>query len=450
MRKIFGTDGVRGKANQHPMTAEMALKLGQAAAVVFRQAANKTHIAAIIGKDTRRSGYMFENALAAGLCSMGVDVYFVGPLPTPAIAHLTKSFACDLGIVISASHNPAEDNGIKFFDRDGFKLSDEVEEEIERVMNAGVNTGPIDGLSVGKARRIDDASGRYIEFIKNSIKNMSLRGLKVVLDCANGAAYKVAPSIISELGAEVIVLNNGPDGSNINRNCGSQHPGVISDAVLKNKADIGISLDGDADRVIMVDELGKVIDGDRIIALCALDMKRRGKLDKDTVVVTVMANLGFEEAMKANGIRTIRAKVGDRYVLEEMRRHGYKLGGEQSGHVIFANRATTGDGTLTALQVLALMKITGKPLSELADCMKHYPQVLKNVVVREKKPIGHMPHVSEVITDVEERLGDRGRVLIRYSGTEDKCRVMIEGKDLDEINRLADEIVAAIIKEIGA
>lgn len=450
MRKLFGTDGVRGKANTFPMTADMALKLGQSAGLVFRKHRQKCGgIKAVIGKDTRRSGYMFEYALTAGLCSVGIDVYLVGPMPAPAIAHLTKSFAADLGIVISASHNSADDNGIKFFDASGFKLPDDFEEELEAMMDSEINTEDITCDVVGKAHRIDDAAGRYIEYTKNSIKNKSLEGIKIVLDCANGAAYKVAPLIFRELGADVIVLNNKPDGSNINDGCGSQHPEVIRAGVLGHKADIGIALDGDADRVIMVDEKGNDVDGDHLIAMCAIDMKRRAKLNKDTVVVTVMANIGFDMAMKNNGIKVVKTKVGDRYVVEEMRDNDYMLGGEQSGHIIFFNRSTTGDGTLSALQVLALMKYSGKQLSKLAECMYSYPQVLKNVMVTERKPLEEMPKVQEVIKDIETKLGSDGRVLVRYSGTENKCRVMLEGKDESEIDVFCDKIVDAIKKEIG-
>lgn len=449
MRRLFGTDGIRGKSNTYPMTADVALRLGQAAAKVFRERLNKKRISCVIGKDTRRSGYVFEYALTSGLCSMGIDVHLVGPMPTPAIAHLTKSFAADFGIVISASHNPANDNGIKFFDTDGFKLPDDFEEEIENAMESGIDASKIDGTEVGKAFRVDDAAGRYIEYTKNSIKNMSLSGLKIVLDCANGAAYKVAPPIFRELGAEVIVLNNSPDGLNINDKCGSLHPEVISSAVLGHKADLGIALDGDADRVIMVDEKGEQIDGDHIIAMCAVDMKRRGKLNHNTVVVTVMTNIGFDIAMNENDIAVVKTKVGDRYVVEEMRNNGFTLGGEQSGHIIFFNRSTTGDGCLSALQVLALMKTSGKKVSELARVMHSYPQVLINVMVRQKRPIENMLSVRQAIADAERKLGKDGRVLVRYSGTENKCRVMIEGKDEAEIKALAEGIADKIRKEIG-
>jgi phosphoglucosamine mutase len=431
------------------MTADIALKLGQASAIVFRKHAKDSNITCLIGKDTRKSGYIFEYALTAGLCSMGVNVYLVGPMPTPAIAHLTKSFAADFGIVISASHNPASDNGIKFFDGDGFKLPDSVQEEIEKLVASSIDTSAINGIHVGKATRIDDAAGRYIEFTKNSIKNMSLEGLRVVLDCANGAAYKVAPPIFRELGAEVTVLNNTPDGLNINHECGSQYPESVKAAVLGHRADIGIALDGDADRVILVDEKGNIVDGDAIVGICALDLKRRGKLNKDTIVGTVMTNMGLDAALKKHGIKVVRTDVGDQHVIEEMRKNNYSLGGEQSGHIIFFSRSTTGDGALSALQVLALMKTSGKKLSELSKFVAHYPQVLKNVAVREKKPLDQIKSVSKAIKDAETILGDEGRILVRYSGTEKKCRVMLEGKDKDKIERIADSIAEKVKAEIG-
>jgi phosphoglucosamine mutase len=450
MRKLFGTDGIRGKTNMHPMTAELVLKLGKAAATVFKKYLNKKErINVVIGKDTRKSGYIFEYALTAGLCSMGVNVYLVGPMPTPAIAHLTKSFAADFGVVISASHNPASDNGIKFFDGDGFKLPDDIEEEIEEALEKGVDTSQINGLDVGKATRIADAAGRYIEYTKNSIKNISLSGLKIVLDCANGAAYKVAPPIFRELGADVIVLNNDPDGANINEECGSLHPEVIKAAVLGHRADIGIALDGDADRVVMVDEKGNSVDGDQIIAMCAIDLKKRGKLKDNSVVVTIVSNSGFDEAMKQNGIKTVRTQVGDRYVVEEMRKNGQTLGGEQSGHIVFFNRLTTGDGTLSALQVLALIKTSGKKLSQLAKCMKIYPQVLKSINVKEKKELDKMPAVKKEIGAAEASLNGKGRILVRYSGTENKCRIMVEGEEEESIQKIADKIAEKIKQEIG-
>lgn len=450
-RQLFGTDGVRGKANVHPMTADIAMKLGQAAAMVFMKNKRNKKTKVIIGKDTRVSGYIFESALTAGLCSMGANVYLVGPMPTPAIAHLTRSFAADAGIVISASHNPAEDNGIKFFDKDGFKLPDLMEEEIEKlVFDNGFNTEEYTKKKVGKAFRIDDASGRYIEFVKNSIDNTSLSGMKVVLDCANGAAYKVAPLIFKELGADVEVFGNKPDGLNINEECGALYPGLIGTAVLGHKADVGIALDGDADRVIMVDEKGEEVDGDELIALCALDLMERSKLKNDSVVVTTMSNLGFEKGLNELGISVHRTDVGDRYVIEAMRSKQIILGGEQSGHIIFSHHNTTGDGTIAALQVLDIMKRTKKKLSELRRCFTKYPQILDSFKVSEKKDFNMMPEVMKKITEAEESLGDEGRVLVRYSGTENKCRVMVEGKELSKIEKAAKEIVSAIKKEIGA
>ncbi len=449
MRKLFGTDGIRGRSNRYPMTGDIAFRLGQATALKFRNDDHRTKV--IIGKDTRLSGYIFEYALTAGLCSMGADVYLVGPMPTPAIAHLTRSFAGDAGIVISASHNPADDNGIKFFDAGGYKLDDGIEHDIEKlVFSDRLSSENINGRHVGKAFRIDDASGRYIEFAKGSVGNCSLKGLKLVLDCANGAAYRVAPLIFSELGAEVIVYGNKPDGLNINSGCGSQCPDMIKKAVLSHRADAGIALDGDADRIIMVDEKGRELDGDHIMGLCALYMKKEKSLRKNTIVATVMSNMGFELAMKEKGIALVRTAVGDRYVIEEMRRDGYNLGGEQAGHIIFSDLNTTGDGTVAGLQVLRIMKQTGKKLSRLGDVFTSFPQVFENVAVSEKKPIGSMPAIKKLVASVEKELGKEGRVIVRYSGTENKCRVMVEGRDADLIKDYADKIAGAIKKEIGA
>jgi phosphoglucosamine mutase len=453
VKKLFGTDGIRGKANVYPMTAEIALKLGQAAAKYFtsgknRNGNNKKKPKIIIGKDTRRSNYIFEYALASGLCSMGVNVYLVGPIPTPAVAHLIKSFAADAGIVVSASHNPAGDNGIKFFDKNGYKLADGVEEEIEGLVFDGVKPDiPVEKM--GRAYKIEDARGRYIEFAKHSIGDSSLNGFKVVLDCAHGAAYKVAPLIFEELGAEVIILNNKPDGLNINKNAGCLHPGKIQKAVVDSKADIGVALDGDADRCILVDEKGNVVDGDHILAIAALRLKEIDRLKNDTLVATVMSNIGLDVAMKKAGINVIKTKVGDRYVMEEMQKSDYILGGEQSGHIIFGKHTTTGDGTITALQMLMIMKKTEKKLSELASCMDSYPQVLINCEVSEKKDIDGMVGVVEKIGEIEKKLGSEGRVLVRYSGTENICRVMIEGKNQDKIDKYAKDIVAEIKREIG-
>ena len=419
MKKIFGTDGVRGMANVYPMTAEMALRLGQAAAKVFmKQKKRGEQLRVIIGKDTRISGYIFEYALTSGLCSMGAKVYLVGPMPTPAVALITRSMAADFSIVISASHNPSQDNGVKFFDAMGYKLPDAVEEEIEKEMENTIDTSHITGENVGKAKRVDDARGRYIQYVKATINHQSLRGLRVVLDCSNGAAYKVAPAVMLELGANLITINNTPDGLNINKDCGSLYPDVLKAAVLGHRADIGIALDGDADRVIIIDEKGNEIDGDHIISMCALDLLEQGKLKNNTVVVTTMSNLGFELAMKQNGINVIRTDVGDRYVIEAMKKNNYVLGGETSGHIIFYEHSPTGDGTLAALQVLHLMKRTRRKVSDLASCMNKLPQILVNVMVNEKKPIDELAKVVFAIKNAEQDLAGKGRIIVRYSGTE--------------------------------
>ncbi|MBS3137798.1 phosphoglucosamine mutase [Candidatus Woesearchaeota archaeon] len=445
-RKLFGTDGIRGIANIYPMTAEIALKLGQAVAKVLINE-KKSSPKVIIGKDTRVSGYIFENALTAGLCSMGVLVYLVGPMPTPAIAHLTKSFAADAGIVISASHNPAADNGIKVFSADGFKLPDNVEQKIEQIiLSNNISTEHIIGDKVGKAYRIEDARGRYIEFAKGTINNLSLKGLKIVLDCAHGAAYKVAPLIFKELGAEVIIINNTPNGLNINDNAGAMHPELLKKYVLENKAALGIALDGDADRVILMDEAGNIINGDYILAIIALFLKEKKQLSKNTVVATVMSNLGLIQLCKENKIQFVQVKVGDRYVIEEMQNSGAIIGGEQSGHIILSEYTTTGDGTIAALQVLRIMKEKKKKLSELASVLKEYPQVIINVEVKQKTPLEKLPAVSKKIKEVENKLADNGRVLVRYSGTQNCCRIMVEGQDKKEITNYADQIAAELKK----
>ena len=447
MRKLFGTDGVRGVANQDPMTSEMALRIGRAAAYVFRDSSRRHRI--VIGKDTRLSGYMIESALTSGLCSIGVDVLLVGPVPTPGIAFLTRSLRADAGVVISASHNPYEDNGIKFFGRDGFKLPDEVEKKMEDL----IFSGAIDSIrptaaEIGKAFRIDDAIGRYNEFVKSSIpRGMDLSGLRVVVDSANGAAYKIGPRILIELGADVISLYDQPNGMNINQGCGSLYPEVVSRAVKANGAQIGIAFDGDADRVMLCDEKGAVIDGDAVMAVCALQMMKEGRLRKKTLVATVMSNLGLEIALQKAGGKLVRSPVGDRYVMEKMLEGGYNLGGEQSGHVIFLDHNTTGDGLISALQVLAIMKQTGKPLSELSACMKTYPQTLVNVKVKERRDLMSIPEIAQRMAEVEKKLGGSGRLLVRYSGTEPKVRVMIEGEDERGIKTLAEDL-AGIIKEM--
>ena len=445
MKKLFGTDGVRGKANIYPMNAETALKLGKAAATVFMNGKKRHKI--VIGKDTRISCYMIENALTSGILSMGVDVLLVGPMPTPAISHLTKSFAADAGIVISASHNPAEDNGIKFFDSNGFKLSDETEKKIEKLAFSEIKVEHITGELLGRAKRIDDSQGRYIEFAKNSINNLSLKGLKIVLDCANGAAYKVSPLIFEELGAHVITINNKPNGLNINDECGALHPEQMKKFVIQYDADIGIALDGDADRVIMVDENANDVDGDQIMAMCGSYMQKKGILNKNTIAATIMSNIGLEIAMKEKGITLTRTLVGDRYVIEEMRKNSYNLGGEQSGHIIFLDYTKTGDGTISALQVLRIMKETGKKLSELAKCMKKLPQVIVNVDVKKRIDFEIMPNVMEKIDKARKKLKDKGRVIVRYSGTQNMARVMVEGDNEKEINKYAKEIADEIKKE---
>ncbi len=450
MKKLFGTDGVRGVANVYPMTTEMAMQLGRAAAYIFKGGGKRRH-RIVIGKDTRLSGYMLENALVAGICSMGVDVLQVGPLPTPGIANITSSMRADAGVVISASHNAFQDNGIKFFSADGFKLPDELEMKIETL----IESKKIDALrptatEVGKAYRIEDAAGRYIVFLKNTFpQEMDLSGLKIVLDCANGAAYKVAPAVFAELGAEVIPYGVSPNGTNINAGCGSTCPSVISEAVKLHRADIGIALDGDADRVIVCDEFGNEVDGDHIMAICATDMLKRKLLKKKTLVATVMSNMGLDIALRKAGGKIIKTDVGDRYVVEAMRAGGYNLGGEQSGHMIFLDYSTTGDGILSALQLLAVMRREGKTISELAEIMIPLPQVLSNTRVREKVDIYSISEIAAKIKDVENKLGHDGRVLIRYSGTEPLLRVMIEGQDTYEITSWANEICELVKKNIG-
>jgi phosphoglucosamine mutase len=447
--KLFGTDGVRGVANEEPMTPETVVKLGRAAAYLFKTRQGRHQI--VIGKDTRLHGYMLECALTSGICSMGVDVLLVGPMPTPGIAFITRSLRADAGIVISASHNPFEDNGIKFFSGDGFKLPDEMEERMEELIESREieRLRPL-AAEIGKAYRINDAAGRYIEFAKGTVpKGLSFQRLKVVVDCAHGATYKVAPTILRELGAAVIPLNTQPDGVNINDRCGSLYPEVVREAVLKHKADMGISHDGDGDRAILVDETGAVLDGDHILAICALDLKGRGLLRSDTVVATVMSNIGLELCLRETGIKVVRAPVGDRYVLETMLRHGYNLGGEQSGHIVFLDHNTTGDGVVTALQVLALMVGQQQPLSELRRCMTRYPQVLVNVRVTEKQDLRSVSAVQAAITKAEAQLGGSGRILVRYSGTEPVARVMVEGREAEQVGHLARSIAEVIEKELG-
>ena len=444
MRKLFGTDGIRGIANVHPMTTEISMQLGRAVAHIFKNKNRRHKI--LVGKDTRLSGYMLETALVSGVCSMGVDVLLVGPIPTPGIAFLTTDMRADAGIVISASHNPFQDNGIKIFSQDGFKLPDEKEKRIEElIFSKEIDSLRPTATEVGKAFRIDDAAGRYIVFLKNTYpSDLTLDGYRIALDCAHGAAYKIAPIVFEELGAEVHSIGIEPNGININLNCGALHPEVISQAVKERGADIGIALDGDADRVIFVDEKGVEVDGDQIMAICAVDMLRENRLKKNTVVATVMSNIGLDIALKKEGIKMVRSTVGDRYILEEMLKHGYNFGGEQSGHIIFFDLNTTGDGILTSLQVLAAMKKNNKKLSELSTIMQKFPQVIENVEIKHKKDIYSIPKIKQAISTAEKTLSDRGRVLVRHSGTQPLCRVMVEGQDEKEIKGIAQNLAQLI------
>jgi phosphoglucosamine mutase len=439
--KLFGTDGVRGTANVHPMTAEVALALGQAVAHVFASSRrDRTQI--IIGKDTRLSGYLFEDALAAGICSMGADVIQVGPMPTPGMAFLTVDMRCDAGVMISASHNPYQDNGIKFFSSDGFKLPDVVEERIESLVASGELAGQRAAPDeVGQARRIEDETGRYVVFLKHTFpKELSLDGLRVALDCAHGAAYRVGPTVLQELGAHVIPLGVTPNGRNINDGCGALYPEAVAAAVRESGAHVGIALDGDADRCVMVDDLGQIVDGDVLLALCAADLHSRDGLAGGGVVATVMSNLGLEKSLESLGLHLLRTQVGDRYVVEAMRKGGYNLGGEQSGHILFLDHNTSGDGLMTALQTLAVMRRTERPLSELISGFERFPQALVNVVVKQKRPLEDLPDMMTALRRVESELAGRGRVLIRYSGTEAKARVMVEGDDDARVQQYAAEL----------
>ncbi|WP_446424739.1 phosphoglucosamine mutase [Mailhella sp.] len=446
--RLFGTDGLRGRVNTYPLTAEMALRLGLAAGTVFRSEECRRKV--IIGKDTRLSGYMFESALTAGLCAAGMDVYQVGPLPTPAIAFLTRNMRADFGVVISASHNPYHDNGIKFFDREGFKLPDEVENRMAQlILDKDHQWDYPASDKIGRAKRIVDAPGRYIVYLKNSFpQHLTLDGLRVVIDCANGANYKIAPLALEELGAEVFRLGTDPNGLNINYQCGSLHPETLQAKVREVRADVGLALDGDADRLLVVDEKGRLLDGDQIMAICADDLMKRGRLNDNTLVGTVMSNMALEVFMKERGGRLLRSKVGDRYVIEAMRQHNANLGGEQSGHLIFRDYGTTGDGLLAALQILRIMRETGRPLSELAKCLTPYPQVLLNVKVTRKTPFEQCPRLMQAQQEVEEALGSRGRVLLRYSGTENLCRIMVEGEDEEFVNRAARTLAAVADEEL--
>ena len=451
-RRLFGTDGVRGVANEAPMTPEMALRLGRAITFVAGRGKNR-QVRVVIGKDTRLSGYMFETALASGICAMGGRVMLCGPVPTPAVANLTQSMRADAGVVISASHNPYQDNGIKIFGPDGFKLPDAEEHEIERLLESHeLDEARVTGAAIGRAVKIEDARGRYVVFCKNTFPTrLSLDGLKMVVDAAHGAAYVVAPAVFSELGADVHALGVKPNGKNINLNAGALHPEHMAGEVVRRGASIGIALDGDADRVIMVDEKGQVVDGDVVMALCARRLLRLGRLPRNTVVTTVMSNLGLERAMQAQNGKVLRTNVGDRYVVEAMRSGGYTFGGEQSGHLIFLDHATTGDGIVAALQVLAIMLEEGKPLSELASgAMERVPQVLENATFVSRMPLDAMKVMRLTVDRIEKVLGERGRILVRWSGTEPKLRVMVEGEDHDQITSYAREILAAAKKDLGS
>lgn len=449
-REIFGTDGVRGCANSYPMTVEIALALGRSAGKLLRVHGGRPRV--VVGKDTRLSCYMFENALISGLCSMGVDTLMVGPFPTPGVAFITRAYRAEAGIVISASHNPFYDNGIKFFSSEGFKFPNNWEEEMTALVQKNDFSDCLpEKYDIGRNTKVHDADGRYIEFTKATFpRRLSLKGLNVVIDCANGAAYRVAPLVFSELDATVHVYGNKPNGLNINEGCGSLYPETIQKAVIDHKADVGIALDGDADRVIMVDEQAQIIDGDVILAICARDMLQKGELKNKKVVSTVMANMGFIKAMEEMGIEVIQSQVGDRHVIQEMLKHGANLGGEQSGHMIFLDYNTTGDGLVSALQVLRIMMETDSKLSDLAAIFKKYPQAYENVSVASKPPLKSMPKVIDSIKESQTKLGNSGRVLVRYSGTEMICRVMVEGPKVKEVHQMAKTIASAIENEIGS
>ena len=454
-RKLFGTDGVRGVANIEPVTSETALKIGRAAAYVFKKrspiAKGHGRHKIVVGKDTRLSGYMLENAITAGILSMGVDVLLIGPLPTPGVAYITRSLRADAGIVLTASHNSYEDNGIKFFRDDGYKLDDAIEKEIENLVFSGAieNIRPT-AEEIGKASRVDDALGRYVEFAKAAFpKGMTLEGLRIVVDAGHGATYNSSPCVLRELGASITVLNNTPDGTNINKGCGSTYPDIICHAVKELGADIGIAHDGDGDRVQLCDERGALVDGDDVLAITGLDWLKRGELKKKTLVATVMSNLALDHVIRGAGGKVVRTNVGDRYVLERMLADDLNVGGEQSGHMIFRDFATTGDGIVSALQVLRIMMDTDKPLSELRKGFTKLPQVVINVKVKTKPAWETLSGVTALVQDAEKKLGDNGRVLLRYSGTEPKARLLIEGRDEKQIKSLANGIAARIRQEIG-
>ena len=445
-KKLFGTDGIRGIANTYPMTAEVALNIGRAVAHLFKKEKHRTKI--IIGKDTRISGYMLEEAIVSGICSMGADAYIMGPLPTPGVSFMALSQRADAGIVISASHNPYHDNGIKIFSGDGFKLPDEREKEIENFFFNDHEEHLPNPENLGKAYRIEDAEGRYIVFLKNTFpRDVSMEGMKIVLDCANGATYKVAPHVFWELGADIHTIHNEPNGLNINDECGSQYTKDLSRAVLKEKAAIGMAFDGDGDRIIVVDEKGNTLTGDQIVAICANTLKKENRLKNNTVVTTIMSNKGLSNFFKSMGIKHLKADVGDRYVLEEMLKTGSVIGGEDSGHIIFLDHHTSGDGIVSGLQLVATMLKENKPLSELAKMVTIYPQVLINVKVKTKPEISKIPEIVEIIDKTEKELGDNGRVLVRYSGTEQICRIMVEGPN-EETTKIYCKNISKVVKKL--
>ena len=449
MGRLFGTDGIRGVANIEPMTAETALQVGRAVAFLFKRKGHRTKI--VIGKDTRISGYMLEEAMVSGVCSMGGDAYLLGPLPTPGIAKMIQSQRADAGIVISASHNPFQDNGIKIFAANGCKLPDNKEDEIEELIVSQRLKGQLPAPEdLGKAYRIEDAEGRYIVFLKNTFpKELSMEGLKIVLDCANGATYKVAPHVFWELGADVHTIHVSPDGMNINHNCGAMHTEALAEAVLKEKAAVGLAFDGDGDRLIAVDEKGKQVTGDTIIALCARVLQKEGKLKNSAVVTTVMSNSGLSMTFREMGIRHLRANVGDRYVLEKMLAEGAVMGGEDSGHIIFLEHHTTGDGIISGLQLVATLLKEEKPLSELAAMVPVNPQLLINIEVKSKPDLQTIPEVQQVIEQAEQELGDTGRVFVRYSGTQQLCRVMVEAPTREMTESYCKKIADLVQKHLG-
>lgn len=452
-KKLFGTDGIRGTANNYPITPDVVTKVGQALGHVLRKLpvrkGDKRTV--LIGKDTRLSGYMIEQAMASGLNAMGVRVFLTGPMPTPGVGFLARNMRADAGVVISASHNAYRDNGIKIFGSDGYKISQELEAEIERlVFEEDLNKFLVDPSLVGRTRRIDDASGRYIVYAKNTFPlKFNLEGLRIVLDCANGAAYKVAPAVFRELGAEVFVVGDEPNGRNINDEVGALFPHRTCDEVATYRADVGISLDGDADRVIMVDERGRIVNGDHILAILAIHMKKTGQLKNNTIVATEMSNIGLDHVLKDNGLNLVRTDVGDKFVVDEMKRNGYNLGGEQSGHIINLDNSTTGDGCLAALAVLAVMQETKQPLSALNDLVRDVPQVLVNTRVKIRKELVELEGYEDLIKKIQAELGDRGRVFVRYSGTEPVVRVLVEGQDRQRISAYAEEIANFVQNQLG-